>query len=108
MPTKRRDPQEIADDSIGLLCKIRTAGIPAGSRAGEMKLVDAVYDRDGGIEYDGGRWVQGSDDEFWTIVDSKFCGGVYWYKVASSKGETGWTNQGWRLQPVEGEWSDGS
>ncbi len=60
-------------EAVGMLCRIHTEGISGGSRPGEMKLVDA-----------------------------KFCGGVYWYKVVSSKGETGWTNQAWRLEAVDG------
>jgi hypothetical protein len=95
--TNRYSPDK---DAHGMLCRIRNDGMSGASRPGELKIVDAVFDRDGGIEYYDMRWVDKSSGEFWTIVDSKFAGSVYWYKVVSNLGASGWTDQGWKLEPA--------
>lgn len=82
--------------SHGLLCKIAHRSIV--HRPGEIRLVKKVEDRNGGIEYSCSKWYTFLDAEFWTIVDSKFAGGVWWYKLVSSTGIIGWTDQGHRLE----------
>lgn len=96
-----KDPDVSA---IGMLYRVRIDGYNGGRRADEFDLVEAVHDRDGGKSFkcDGKRWITISPDILWTVVDVKFCGGLDWYKIVSSKGEVGWIAESWRLEAVDG------